>query len=212
LATIFAVAASVGLLAAEDHPPANNDSAAVASAPASTNGTLNSGNTQSPVETDIGQLQRFLSMPPERLEQMRKAIVYLENMPPGELAALRLRMHSIEELGQEIRAESRSLPKAEDRSILGRYLMTLYPEDIQPLLKNLRESKDKPEARQQIVQDMLKKAVLKGIKPDPNAIDRGAQPNGPRGGNRGRGPNSAPGRGETIPTPVPAATAPASTN
>ena len=197
LAAILAVAASVSFLAAQDHSPANGESAPAASAvggssaPVPANGTLNSVNaTQLPAETDIAQLQRFLSMPPERLEQMRKAIEYLENMPPGELVALRLRMHSIQELSQEIRGDIRELPKPEDRSILGRYLMTLYPEDVQPLLKGLQEAKDKPEARKQIIQGMLKKAVANGIKPDPRATDRGTLGSGARGGNRGRGANA----------------------
>ncbi len=216
---MLAMVASVGILVAQDHSPANGDAPAAtvagngASAPA--NGTLNSGiATQLPVETDIGQLQRFLSMPPERLEQMRKAIEYLENMPPGQLAALRQRMHSIQELSQEIRGDIRGLPKPEDRSILGRYLMTLYPEDIQPLLKNFQDAKDKPVVRQQIIQDMLKKAVANGIKPDPNATDRGAAPGSPRSANRDRSPTSDAGRSQPHLGPPPPATItpPASTN
>jgi len=203
---MLAVAASVGLLAAQDHAPTNVEPPANgAGAPA--NGTVANNSTQLPVETDIGQLQNFLNVPPERLEQMRKAIEYLENMPPGELAALRQRMHSIQELGQEIRGDIRALPKPEDRSILNRYMLTLYPEDIKPLLKNFQDAKDKPDVRKEIVQDMLKKAVANGIKP----IDRGT-PAGGRGGNRGRGANNDAGRGMVHPETAPAPAATSTTN
>jgi hypothetical protein len=171
------------------------------------NGTLNANATPLTEEMDISQLQRFLSVPPERLEQMRKTIEYLEKMPPGELIALRQRVHSIQELSQEIGRDIRALSKADDRSILYRYLYTLYPEDIQPLLKSFQDAKDKPSVRQQIIQDMLKKAVANGIKPDPNAPDRGALPGGPRG-NRGRNPNNEGGAGQHSGPPAPAAIPP----
>jgi len=180
LAAILALAATVSLLNAQDQTAANNDAAAaVASAGSGTTAAANGNAAPLTEEMDISQLQRFLSASPERLEQMRKAIEYLEKMPPGELIALRQRVHSILELSQEIRGDIRTLPKVEDRSIVNRYVYTLYPEDIQPLLKSFQDAKDKPAVRQQIIQDMLKKAVANGIKPDPNATDRGAMPGGP---------------------------------
>jgi hypothetical protein len=211
LAAILAVAASINLLVAQDHTPADNDAVTAAastgsSTPAAANGT-SANATPLPEEMDISQLQRFLSVSPERLEQMRKTIEYLEKMPPGELIALRQRVHSIQELSQEISGDIRAVPKADDRSILRRYLFTLYPEDIQPLLKNLQDAKDKPAVRQQIVQDMLKKAVANGIKPDPNATDRGTMPGGPRG-NRGRNPNNNAGPDQHSGPPPPAAIPP----
>jgi hypothetical protein len=216
LAAILAVAASISILVAQDHPLANSDAgtaSTVESAGSGTtsaaNGTLSGNAAPLPEEMDISQLQRFLSVSPERLEQMRKTIEYLEKMPPGELIALRQRVHSIQELTQEIRADIRLLPTVEDRSILNRYVYTLYPEDIQPLLKSFQDAKDKPAVRQQIIQDMLKKAVANGIKPDPNASDRGAMPGGPRG-NRGRNPNNNAGADQHSGPPPPAAIPPPS--
>jgi hypothetical protein len=216
LAAILAVAASVNLLMAEDNPPANSEAGATPVATSggsgntvASNGTVNNGNaTQLSVETNLVDLQRFLSMSPERLKKLRETIDNLDNMPLAERVAwsqeVNRRLQSIRDLSQEIRGDIRTLPKAEDRSIINRYMMTLYPEDIQPLLKNFQDAKDKPDARQLIIQDMLKKAVANGIKPDPNATDRGPTPNGSRGGNRGRNGNNDLGRGQPHPgTPQP---------
>jgi len=212
------MAATVGILAAQDHPPANSDSTAPAAAntsgTAAANGTVNSGTaTQLPVETDIRQLQQFLSLSPERLKKLRETIDNLDNMPLAERIAwsqeVNRRVQSIQSLGQEIRGDIRELPKPEDRSILSRYMMTLYPEDIQPLLKNLQDAKDKPDARKVIIQDMLKKAVANGIKPDPRATDRGPMPSSPRSSNRDRGANTDAGHSEPTPSaqvPLPTTT------
>jgi len=190
--------------------PATNSGTSTAASGTQANGTV----TQLPVETDIVQLQRFLSLSPERLKKLRETIDHLDNMPFAERMAwsreVNLRLQSIQSLGQEIRGDIRELPKPEDRSILNRYMMTLYPEDIQPLIKNLQDAKDKPDARKQIIQDMLKKAVANGIKPDTHANDRGTPPSGTRGGNRGRGSNPNASRG--TPTPAPAVATSESTN
>jgi hypothetical protein len=198
------------LVAAAADTPADPFGSGSTSAP--TNGTATPATTaNSSVATDsapndLADLARFLSLPPERITQLRKALDYLDSMSKAQRDALlrdvQARQNSLRQLRQDINTDLQQLSPA-DRSILGRYGASLFPEDLQALIKRFHDAGDNADARKAIVQEMLKKAADLGIKAAPPS-----PPNtGPRGGPPmpGRGRKPADGAQGTPHLPAPAA-------
>jgi len=192
------LAAGGCLVAAAADAPANPFPVAATTTP--TNGTATNGTATTTANStagtdsapnDLGDLARFLSLPPERITQLRKALEYLDSMTQAQRDALlrdvRARQNSLRQLRQDISADLQNLSPA-DRSIIGRYGAALFPEDLQALIKRFHDAGDNADARKAIIQEMLKKAAEQGIKPAPPGPDRASQPNGAmRGGPPGRG-------------------------
>jgi len=153
---------------------------------------------------DLAILEQFLRQPPARITQLRKALDYLDNMTPAQrdalLRDLQARRQNITLLRTEISVELKALTAAE-RDILNRYWVTLFPEDIQVLHKRFQDAGTNADVRKAIIQEMLKAAADKGIKPTPqmNAGQRGGSPGG-RGRGSGNGRNGPPSGSATSPT------------
>ena len=192
--------AAVLVVAVAGWVAAKAEDAPVAPAPASagSNGSATAAvNPAANLDTggnDLGILEQFLRQSPEQISRLRKALDYLDNMTPAQrdvlLRDLQARQQSITALRTEISADMRQLSTA-DQGILRRYWVTLFPEDIQALLKRFQDAGTNADARKALIQEMLKAAADKGIRATPNNPgDRGPGPGGPqRGGppgSRGR--------------------------
>ncbi len=189
-------------------------SAAPAAANAGTAATTSSTSSLDTGGNDLAILEQFLRQPPARITQLRKALDYLDNMTPAQrevlLRDLQARRQNIGLLRTEISVELKALTPSE-RDILGRYWVTLFPEDIQVLHKRFQDAGTNADERTAIVHEMLKAAADKGIKALPAPPDRGMSPSGAQrgsaSGSRGRGTSSGRG-GQASGTP---ATTPATT-
>ncbi len=212
LAAMLALAAGSSLTTFAQSAPATAPAAASAApatsaTPAATAPAASTDSSQLQAENDLGTLDWILGLPPERLAALSKALENVEKMPQAERDALRheiqARMKSLGQLSQAIRGDVQQFTPAE-RGVLRRYLLTLYVNELQTLEDRFKEAAANADARKQIIQEMLKAAADKGIKPEPT--DRN-QPGGPRGGpsNGGRGGRGGPqgGRGDHPPMPMP---------
>jgi hypothetical protein len=187
---MLAMAAGGSLMVlAEDTPAAPTASAATAAAASAPASSATSENSQMQVDNDLRTLDWILSLPPERLTALRKAIENVEKKPQAERDQLKreimVRIQSLGQLRNEMAAETKTLSFG-DQSVLRKYFLTLYTDQIQALQDRFHKA-ETPEARKAIVQELLKTATDKGIKPDPAPDRNQAQPGG-RGGRNG-GPN-----------------------
>jgi hypothetical protein len=196
LAAVLILAATGCLVVAAADAPAGapvTTPAGTAASTASTSGNTSAGsqdtiNSLAGDSANLQSLQRFLSLPPESLAHLRKALDYLDNMPQADRDALlrdvEARINSIRQLHQEINADLQQLSPSE-RDVLGLYESTLFPEEIQALIKRFHDTGADTGARKLIIQELLKAAADKGIKATP--------PNPP--GNGARGASTTTGRG-----------------
>jgi hypothetical protein len=212
---MLAVAAGGGLILwAEDAPPTTpaTPAAAMVTSPAVQSGTNGNttaaagaasggnvtANSQIPLLDDLVQLQRFLSLSPERITKLREALETLDKMTPEERLALRqeveARLQNIRALFDAMGGDTRRLSPP-DRDVLSQYVMSLYPENVQSLTQRFQAATT-PDDRKKIVDEMLANAAAQGIKARPSNPDRPL--GGPRGGfvPNGRmryGPDNGPG-------------------
>lgn len=210
LAALLALANGSSLrVLAEDAAPAPASTSAAPAATAAAASMATSENSQMQVDNDLRTLEFILSLPPERLTALRKAIENVEKKPQAERDQLKreiqVRMQSLAQLRTEMNADTKSLSFS-DQSVLRKYLLTLYTDQVQALQDRFQKAAT-PEARKAIVQELLKTAADKGIKPDP-APDRNPAPNGGRGGRGGpNGPNDngrgGPRSGDAVRPPMP---------
>ncbi len=208
------VASSTLTTLAGDAPaPAAAPTESSASAPtapaAASPAAATSENSQMQVDNDLRTLELILSLPPERLTALRKAIENVEKKPQAERDQLKreiqVRMQSLNQLRMDMNAETKAL-SYEDNSVLRKYLLTLYTDQLQALQDRYHKA-ETPEARKAIVQELLKTATDKGIKPDPAPTQngrggRGGPPNGP-GGNNNNGRGGQRGGDMRPPMPLP---------
>lgn len=185
--------------AAADTPASPPAASAVEPAANGTANTTASTSTDT-APNDLADLAKFLSLPPARITQLRKALDYLDNMSQAQrdvlLRDVQARQNSARQLRQDINTDLQQF-SASDRSILARYEATLFPEDLQLLIKRFHDVEADAAARKSIIQEMLKTATDKGIKAQPPPTDH---PN-PTGGG-GRGKNSAGNGGSAATTPA----------
>ena len=193
-ANIMVAACGLAVATAQDAPEASaTPAASSAVASPATNGApaAASGTQDKTIESDLSNLERFLSLPPDRLKQLRSTIDYLDNMTQAQRDALlrdvQARQNSITQLRAVMRTDVQQLSQS-DQIILGAYERTLFAEDLQALITRFENAGQNTDARKQIIQDMLKAAAAKGIHAPAAGTDR--QPSVNRGntppGGRGR--------------------------
>ncbi len=223
----LAVGIAVTVFAADEPangtaPAAPIGTAAPAGTAASAGTAPSAGTTIQAAETNLQTVEWILSLPPEKLTALRKALQNVEAMPQAERDALRLEIqnlrNSIVAFNQDNRADVMQLSQP-DRSVLQQYLLKLHPNDVQALDTQMQNAKT-PEARKAILDGVLKTAADWGIKPEsPNrggpGGPRGNPPPGTRGG-RGSGGTGGRdggrnGRGPRSPMPPPAPLPPPAT-
>lgn len=222
VAAVLALAAAGGVVVfAEDAPSSPPVASGAQEISASGAGTTPNGAAAAAANTtanpdlapnELADLEGFLRLAPERITQLRKALDYLDSMTPLQRDALlrdvQSRQNLIRQLHQEISGDLQPLAQS-DRSILGRYEVTLFPEALQTLIKRFQDAGADAAARKAIIQEMLKDAADKGIlAAPPNPPGNGARGNSTNGG-RGRTPTNN-GRNPRPPASA-ASTAPAST-
>ena len=140
-------------------------------------------------------MYRFITLPPDRLTELRKLLDKLDDMSAEDKAALRERvmqqMALLQQLRQAVGPATRGL-SPRDRDVLRRYYFSLVPEDTQAWLDRAK-TQTSPDQLKAIVRDMLTSAATRGIAPDPKLSDNPADagPPGPNG--RGRGGPPPPG-------------------
>lgn len=196
------VMAAGGTLMAADAPAAP---AAASAEPAASATPATNENSQMQVDNDLRTLELILSLPPERLTALRKAIENVEKKPQAERDQLKreiqVRMQSLNQLRMEMTAETKSLSFSEN-SILRKYLLTLYTDQLQALLDRYHKA-ETPEAKKAIVAELLKTATDKGIKPDPMPDRNQTQGRGGRGGTSDNGRGGPRGGDNRPPMPAP---------
>jgi hypothetical protein len=198
---VVVLAAGFCLVAATaaDAPPApSTPPPAIAAA---TNGTASTDSAPN----DLGDLEQFLSLSPERITQLRKALDYLDNMSQAQREALlrdvKAWQFNVRQLRQEIKPDQQVLTRSE-QFILNRYEAMLSPEDLHALFTRFHGVAADQAKRQSIIQEMLQAAADNGIKaPPPNPPRMNATGNGPHGTTPGRGQNPLDNGHDTPPSP-----------